>query len=139
MKLWPVFATVLLLALLAPAAPAPATFYFSGRGFPSAPYSGANIAGTLTIDVAHGKVTAVDIALPGLEAFKRLVSSARYKGSDWRISAADGIEGTLSLTFDTGKTPASLVGFAGGRLITGWVLLRGTGIFQITSGAITRH
>ena len=98
------------------------TFNVSGTCTPIAPFTGTTFAGTITIDVTAGSVTAIDISFQGLSPFNTIFKSQPVGTSDWSVGATNGESYFLSLAFTTGHTPGSLVGFTGGTIDSGSVL-----------------
>jgi hypothetical protein len=100
---------------------------------------GTNYSGTLTIDVTAGTVTAMDVRFQGLSPFTAINESAPSSTSDWGITAGSDESYALELSFTTGHTPASLVGFTGGTITGVEVLAPDTGCpaYEILNGSIT--
>ena len=138
----------ILLALTAVAAlsvayPAKATMFdVSGTCTPFAPFTGTTFSGTLTIDVTTGTATGINVSFQGLPAFTSIGFSAPVPAVgpfQWEIVADNASLGTvLDLLFNTGHTPASLVGFTGGRILGTVVtnIISGDG-YTITGGSLT--
>ena len=80
-----------------------------------------NFSGTLEIDVTAGAVTGLDITFSGMPGFNSVSTQSAIGSPDWLVSSVDGpsIDGpfVLSLAFNTGHTPSSLVGYDGGSIV----------------------
>jgi len=110
--------------LLAPcfaAADTITTFDVSGTCIPFAPFTGTTFGGTFTIDVTTGTLTGIDVTFQGLSAFTHIDLSTPFVGNEWTVNADNGAGYDMILTFSTGHTPGSLVGFTGGTIETGVV------------------
>ena len=92
------------------------TFNVSGTCLPFPPLTGTTFAGTLTIDVTAGTITAIDVSFQGLSPFNTIISSNTFNQSDWSLFAGNSGFEKLRLLFTTGHTPGSLVGFTGGTI-----------------------
>jgi hypothetical protein len=90
------------------------TFNVSGTTEPLAPFTGTTFSGTMTIDVTAGTLTAIDLSFQGLSPFNTINESVPFGTFSWRVSAGNGDMDLLTLLFETGHTPGSLVGFTGG-------------------------
>jgi hypothetical protein len=90
------------------------TFNVSGTGERVATITGTTFSGTMTIDVTAGTLTAIDLSFQGVSPFNTINESAPFGTSSWRVSAGNGDMDLLTLLFETGHTPGSLVGFTGG-------------------------
>jgi hypothetical protein len=90
------------------------TFNVSGTGERVATITGTTFSGTMTIDVTAGTLTAIDLSFQGVSPFNTINESAPFGTSSWRVSAGNGEMDLLTLLFETGNTPGSLVGFTGG-------------------------
>ena len=117
------------------------TFNVSGTCTPVAPLTGTTFAGTLTIDVTAGTVTAIDVTFQGLSPFYAITQSQPFQTSNWHLAARNGggLVNELLLDFTTRHTPPSLVGFTGGTILPGTnvVTLPFTLVYDITGGSIT--
>ena len=111
---------------------------FRGPAQPNGPLKGTTYSGTLTIDVTTGTVTAMDVSFQGLSPYNTINDSGPSSTSDWRITAvnADGVY-TLGLSFTTGHTPGSLVGFTGGTIIGDGVTNPDQPAYEALNGSIT--
>jgi len=90
------------------------TFNVSGTTEPLTPFTGTTFSGTMTIDVTAGTLTAIDLSFQGLSPFNTINESVPFGTFSWRVSAGNGDMDLLTLLFETGHTPGSLVGFIGG-------------------------
>jgi hypothetical protein len=142
----PILLVLTAVAALSVAYPAKAntitTFNVSGTCTPVAPLTGTTFAGTLTIDVTAGTVTAIDVTFQGLSPFYAINLSFPFPPtSSWILVARNGggLVNELFLDFTTGHTPPSLVGFTGGTILPGTnvVTLPSTLVYDITGGSIT--
>ena len=115
------------------------TFNVSGTCQPNGPLKGTTYSGTLTIDVAAGTVIAMDVRFQGLSPFTTINESNPSSTSDWGITAGSDESFVLELSFTTGHTPASLVGFTGGTITGVEVIQPDTGypVYEIFNGSIT--
>ena len=90
------------------------TFNVSGTGERVATITGTTFSGTMTIDVTAGTLTAIDLSFQGVSPFNTINESVPFGTFSWRVSARNGDMDQLTLLFETGHTPGSLVGFTGG-------------------------
>jgi hypothetical protein len=117
------------------------TFNVSGTGERVATITGTTFGGTMTIDVTAGTVTAIDLSFQGVSPFNTINESAPFGTFSWRVSAGNGDMDLLTLLFETGHTPGSLVGFTGGFHTIFGLGVQDIGphprlLFDITSGSI---
>jgi hypothetical protein len=94
--------------------------------------------GTLTLNTENGNITAVNITVSILSAFQDFRESLP-SGNNWQFVAFDSDMQQLDLTFSTSPNAGSLVGFAGGTIVSGLVedIPSGTPAFTNFSGSIT--
>jgi len=92
------------------------------------------------VDVTSGMVTALHITFPGLSAFNVLkVQVACPSAGAWQFDAGNNASEVLRLAFATTPTPASLVGFADGRILDGsfvFNVVSGETIYRVRGGDI---
>ena len=127
-------------AALSIANPAKATmFHVSGTCTPFGTATGTTFSGTLTIDVATGTLTDINVRFQSFSAFNSIFSSGAVGTSDWEVLAINaGINAGLDLVFATGHTPGSLVGFTGGSIVGNSADRTVPGArYTITGGSIT--
>ncbi len=141
----PSLAVLIALALLAPAFAAAdtiTTFDISGTASANAGQSCGNdctFSGTLTVDVAAGSLTAVDITFPGLTAFDDVFQS-NSESSLWTVGAYNSTNDMLTFALTTSPTEGSLVGLTGGTIFGAVVLSTTTNppyLFNEGQGSIT--
>jgi len=116
------------------------TFNVSGTCQPNGPLKGTTYSGTLTFDVTAGTVTAMDVRFQGLSPFTTInESNPSSSTSDWGMTAGSDESFVLELSFTTGHTPGSLVGFTGGTITGVEVIQPDTGYpaYEIFNGSIT--
>src|SRR5215470_16702439 len=115
------------------------TFNVSGTCTPVEPgLTGTTFGGNITIDVTAGTVTAIDVSFQDLTPFNTISVSLPSGTSDWVVEAFNsGDLGLLSLTFTTGHTPASLVGFTGGTIDGVNVTFLGNLAYRNLNGSVT--
>jgi hypothetical protein len=115
------------------------TFNVSGICQPNGPLKGTTYSGTLAVDVIAGTVTAMDVRFQGLSPFTTINESNPSSTSDWGMLAGSDESFVLELTFTTGHTPGSLVGFTGGTITGDEVIQPDTGLaaYEIFNGSMT--
>ena len=116
------------------------TFNVSETCQPNGPLKGTTYSGTLTFDVTAGTVTAMDVRFQGLSPFTTInESNPSSSTSDWGMTAGSDESFVLELSFTTGHTPGSLVGFTGGTITGVEVIQPDTGYpaYEIFNGSIT--
>ncbi len=141
----PSLAALMALVILAPASAAAdttTTFDVSGTASANAGQSCGNnctFSGTLTVDVAAGSLTAVDITFPGLTAFDDVFHS-NSESSLWTIGVYNSANDMLTFALYTSPTEGSLVGLTGGTIFGALVLSTTTNppyLFNEGQGSIT--
>ena len=100
---------------------------------------GITYSGTRTIDVTAGTVSAMDVRFQGLSPFTKINESNPSSTSDCGMLAGSDESFVLELTFTTGHTPGSLVGFTGSDITRDEVIQPDTGLaaYEIFNGSIT--
>ena len=81
----------------------------------------------------------MDVRFQGLSPFTTINESNPSSTSDWGMLAGSDESFVLELTFTTGHTPGSLVGFTGGTITGDEVIQPDTGLaaYEIFNGSIT--